>query len=256
MKEKALFINSGVFSIVSEPKIIQEKMAAIIFCPGTITGTHTSYGEGPIVEMARILAKKGYVTIRFDYRGKGDSRGENKDFTTQSALQDTLVVKEHLRKAYGIDRFGIYGKGGGGYIALRVALEQADIKRAFLFEPILDLQYVKQVYPDYFCHPNNFLMMIKAYPVYAKYYNDIINKNLESLREIPIINSGFDYKIMIGSKNQMTPSTHVNECVEILKQKGITGDVQWLDNMAHDAAYEIDILNLIMQSATDYLGML
>ncbi len=74
------------------------------------------------VKLARNLAARGFVTIRFDFSGIGDSpaRQDNLPFR-KSSVSETQEAMNYLAATRGIDRFVVMGICSGAGIALRVA---------------------------------------------------------------------------------------------------------------------------------------
>ena len=82
-EETALFACAGntLLGIVSRPQTpAATGVIVIVGGPQYRVGSHRQF-----VLLARALAAGGYAVLRFDYRGMGDSEGEQRDFETVSA---------------------------------------------------------------------------------------------------------------------------------------------------------------------------
>lgn len=117
-------------------------LPAVLFCSPEphLGGTMLS----PVVEtLTREVTPRGFVSVRFNYRGVGESRGENA--LGQGQVSDALAAVEMLREWPGVDerRIGIVGYSYGASIALRAAAQQPQGVRAVVaVSPILDIPLI------------------------------------------------------------------------------------------------------------------
>lgn len=81
------------------------------------------------------LAKDDFHTLRFDFRGCGESEGKSEDFTLKTAVEDMASVLSWAR-SFGYERFFYIGEGLGATIAL-LSLN-ASVRGAVLLWPVLD----------------------------------------------------------------------------------------------------------------------
>src|SRR5262245_27192560 len=69
---------------------------AVLVCGGfggTKSGRFSNF-----VRVAQALAEAGFVVLRFDYRGHGDSEGSFSEVTIDGEVEDALSCIEWLRK--------------------------------------------------------------------------------------------------------------------------------------------------------------
>ena len=94
------------------------------------------------VEMARILAEDGVFSLRFDFRGRGESDGKTPDASIQSMVSDACVASECLRAETGVKSVVLLGICSGGKVALSAAGQIADAAGLVLWscEPLGDLR--------------------------------------------------------------------------------------------------------------------
>lgn len=117
-------------------------LPGVVFCSPEphLGGTMLS----PVVEaLTREVTPRGFVSFRFNYRGVGESQGENA--LGQGQVSDALAAVDMLREWSGVDgsRIGIVGYSYGASIALRAAAQQADGVRAVVaVSPILDIPLI------------------------------------------------------------------------------------------------------------------
>jgi pimeloyl-ACP methyl ester carboxylesterase len=93
------------------------------------------------VKLARALAQHGIATLRFDYRGSGDSAGEFEDMTIRSEVADALEAIKFLasHKRINSRRLALIGLSMGGAVASYVvAREKHRVKSLVLFAPVAE----------------------------------------------------------------------------------------------------------------------
>lgn len=98
------------------------------------------------VTLARRLAQEGIATLRFDYRGCGDSEGDAALTSIESERTDARAALAWLRQRPEVNaqRLAILGVSLGGMIAVETMAEDEDLKTGCLWaavsRPALQLQ--------------------------------------------------------------------------------------------------------------------
>jgi len=78
-------------------------------------------------EWCEFLSKKGFVALRFDFSGCGESQGDFKDFTVTKCLDDTRAAVEFLKKKKLSMGIGMAGTSlGGNVLMIYAALNKID----------------------------------------------------------------------------------------------------------------------------------
>jgi len=101
---------------------------AAIFCHG-FTGNRVE-SHRLFVHAARELCNRGFVTLRFDFRGSGESEGLFESMTISEEMSDLVTALRwlHDRKEILKDRIGIVGLSLGGVVAILTAADDERIK--------------------------------------------------------------------------------------------------------------------------------
>ncbi|MGB6354700.1 MAG: alpha/beta fold hydrolase, partial [Steroidobacteraceae bacterium] len=124
--ERAVSIDSRVpvFGILAEPRFGEARRRAVI-----LVNAGSTYHIGPNrvhVSLARHWAKCGYLVLRIDLSGLGDSsrRPEalDNDVYPPDALDDIRAAIEFVRTRYGMDDITLCGFCSGAYHSLRAAV--------------------------------------------------------------------------------------------------------------------------------------
>ncbi len=100
-----------------------------------------SYRIGPhriFVDMARAFAPIGLPSLRFDFRGRGESEGESADITLLDMMDDTHKAVEETMQILGVEGVVLVGLCSGAEVAAGVAATNPSVKAAVLLSaPLL-----------------------------------------------------------------------------------------------------------------------
>jgi uncharacterized protein len=112
---------------------------AVVFLHG-FTADKTE-AQRNFVYTARALAATGIASLRFDFRGSGDSAGDFSDMTVAREVADARAALSFAREQAGVDRhrLGVLGMSFGGLIAVLTLAEEPAVRTAILWNPVSDL---------------------------------------------------------------------------------------------------------------------
>lgn len=113
--------------------------APLVICCHGLTGTRTGTGYR-LVALSRRLEAEGIATLRFDFRGCGESDGRFEEVTSDSLLEDLLAVVAHAPRIDGIDasRLALVASSFGAYTASRAAGQIPALKCLVFLAPVAD----------------------------------------------------------------------------------------------------------------------
>ncbi|MDR3623510.1 MAG: alpha/beta fold hydrolase [Chlamydiales bacterium] len=96
---------------------------------GPIDRDETVFGHKPFLVLADHLTKQGFVVLRVDKRGIGESTGNYGVATSEDFASDALAGVEYLktRKEVDAEQIGLIGHSEGGLIAPIVAVKSSDV---------------------------------------------------------------------------------------------------------------------------------
>jgi pimeloyl-ACP methyl ester carboxylesterase len=116
---------------VSKPPNASKTLPAIILVGGSdLTDRDENlYGIPIFGQLAGTLADAGFLVVRYDKRGVGQSGGRAEAATIEDFAEDLLAVVKAVRGLPGVDRkrIAVVGHGDGGTVALLGASRQSDI---------------------------------------------------------------------------------------------------------------------------------
>ena len=74
-------------------------------------------------QIANALADAGYLTVRYDRRGSGQSGGRSESATVETHAGDARALVSHLDRREDVDkdRITVLGHGDGGWVAMIAA---------------------------------------------------------------------------------------------------------------------------------------
>jgi uncharacterized protein len=100
-------------------------------------GEEKLWAHRVFVSFSRRLAAEGHAVLRFDHRGNGDSDGEFRTTSIQSALEDIDTAIEVLKARAGVASVTIAGLRLGGTLAATASERRTDVNRLVLWAPIV-----------------------------------------------------------------------------------------------------------------------
>ncbi|MEM7819264.1 MAG: alpha/beta fold hydrolase [Candidatus Aenigmatarchaeota archaeon] len=136
MKEiNVIFKNKGqkIIGVLHIPK--KQNPPAIVMCHG-FTGNKGDI-HNKLYKAAKKFCENGFVVLRFDFRGSGESEGEFVNVTISSEVSDLKIAIGFMQKQ-GYKRIGVVGSSLGGTISLIGFNER--IKAMVLWNPVTNLR--------------------------------------------------------------------------------------------------------------------
>jgi uncharacterized protein len=110
-------------------------------------GGVTRHEGGFFARLASALAEAGVASLRFDFRGHGESEGRQEDLTISGVVNDIRSAVEHLRAEVTSTQVNVIGTSFGGGIAAYYAYRYpGQVERLILFNPLLN--YKKRFIDD------------------------------------------------------------------------------------------------------------
>jgi alpha-beta hydrolase superfamily lysophospholipase len=139
LTERPVLFGSDVvlFGIVTEPLQGEIRRRAVILLNA---GADYHIGaSGLYVALARRWARRGYVVLRMDLGGLGDSGTKsgrpNDEVFPPTALDDIRAAIEFVRGHYGAGDISLAGLCSGAYHALRAAVSMLPVSRVLMINP-------------------------------------------------------------------------------------------------------------------------
>jgi len=141
MIKPVTFMNEGqqLIGILHVPEDLKpEARAPAIAMFHGFTGNRTE-AHRLFVHVARSLCNSGFVVLRFDFRGSGDSDGEFDDMTIPGEVSDAEAALTFLAEQRWVDKekIGVLGLSMGGRVAAILTSRDKRVKFAVLYSAAL-----------------------------------------------------------------------------------------------------------------------
>jgi|GEM_PF-184482 len=151
LRESVTVLNEGqkIFGMLHKP-VSQTPFPIVMLLHGLGGHKVGRYRVG--VDTSARLAAIGIGTIRFDFRGCGDSEGEYSKMTVESQVSDALAILRYIQEHPEVDqqRIGILGRSLGSALSIMAAAQLGTVKTMCLWAPLFDGE---QWLPIYQKHP-------------------------------------------------------------------------------------------------------
>lgn len=137
MEKKISFINNNLRlnGVLNIPTNSPEKIG-VIFLHGW--GTYRIGPHRIFVNAAREFEKLGIPSLRFDFRGRGESEGETSNIRLVDMIDDTTVAINTMIKESGVKEIILLGLCSGGEVAVGSALSNPAVEGLILWStPLL-----------------------------------------------------------------------------------------------------------------------
>jgi len=139
MRRPVVFENEKqqLFGVLHYPPEAR-KLPAVLLCHG-FTGTKVE-SHRIFVKLAQLLEEFQLVTLRFDFRGSGDSEGDFSQMTLEGEISDARAALDYLQTLPEVDpnRLGILGLSMGGAVAATLSGRVQRISACALWSAVAD----------------------------------------------------------------------------------------------------------------------
>ena len=130
VKYSNLVANVTLAGTLTLPRSEKPSPAVLLIAgSGPIDRDETVFGHKPFLVLADHLTKQGFVVLRVDKRGVGQSTGNYSVATTDDFAADALAGVKYLKTRKEVDakQIGLIGHSEGGLIAPMVAVKSNDV---------------------------------------------------------------------------------------------------------------------------------
>lgn len=138
MEERTEFRSTDEIKLIGIWNIpFKANSRAVILCHGITVGKEE---DGMFTETAKLLAENEIASVRFDFRGHGESGGRPEEMTVEGEIEDLSRVYKEVEKR-GFNKIGIVGSSFGGAITVLTAKRLGkDVKAVCLWNPVLNFR--------------------------------------------------------------------------------------------------------------------
>lgn len=236
MRYPISFVNQGqkLLGVVHRPdsyKSGDPLLPAVVILHG-FTGTKVE-PHRLFVKLAEALAAAGFLALRFDFRGSGDSEGDFEDMTFLGEVSDAGRAIDYLLAAEPVDpdRIGVLGLSLGGAVAAVLTGRDPRIKTTVLWAAAADLQTMGQRMLS------ESPMWIEEKQVWDRGGN-LVGRHLaeEIIGIFPaeeIKNARGPVLVIHGDGDEIVPISHAHQYISSLNAAGITNKLEVIAGADH-----------------------
>lgn len=235
-EKPVVFYRDGkqIVGMLHLPQTVQEKKPAIMLLHG-FTGNKPE-SHLLFTKMARKLTDAGFVCLRFDFLGSGDSQGEFEDMTILTELEDAKIALDFLLQQAEVDssRIGVLGLSLGGCVAALLAGESASIKSLILLsavaKPEENLIKLTDRLPKKYHEKNDWYLDNNGFAIGSKFFDVLPEvKPLDAIQSF----TGAAF-IIHGTNDQAVPISAARDYFDILKKRdNCTTDLFFVEKADH-----------------------
>jgi dipeptidyl aminopeptidase/acylaminoacyl peptidase len=98
------------------------RRGTVILCHGMDSNRNSE----KLVDLGRVLAKRGIITLRFDFAYAGESSEKFADITYSGEVEDLRAACSYMRHRFA-GKIGVLGSSMGGTVALLFAADEPDV---------------------------------------------------------------------------------------------------------------------------------
>ncbi|MCU7946736.1 MAG: alpha/beta hydrolase [Candidatus Thiodiazotropha sp. (ex Cardiolucina cf. quadrata)] len=138
MTEKAKYIHidgKKIYTIQHIPDRAPIKGAFVFIHP---FAEEKLWSHRVYVSFAREMVQHGYLVVRFDFRGHGDSETEFVCSSLEDHISDIDCVITTIKSDFEISQIGLFGLRFGATLSAIYASSSTDISRLILWDPVIN----------------------------------------------------------------------------------------------------------------------
>ena len=124
VRERAILFGktAKMVGILCEPDAPDPSLPAVLFLNSGIL--HRVGGESPVRETGPAMAEEGFISLRFDFSGVGDSEARKDPLRfEQSSVIEAREALDHLQSVTGVNRFVVAGLCSGADVGFWTSQE-------------------------------------------------------------------------------------------------------------------------------------
>lgn len=188
------------------------------------------------VRIARALCDNGFMVLRFDFSGHGDSGGEMEDVSISREIDDLECAIKYIENQSYVDKekIGIIGHSLGGDVAILESVNNKSIKALVLLAPVTDYRNLHKDFLDAVAEAQKSgIGELASHKIKRQYFDEL--KNLATLNEIQrvhvpllLIHGTMDERVDISGSKKLIGKA--NEPKKLIVMDGADHDFFGYDN--------------------------
>ena len=239
MQQQVMFKSdkTDIYGMLHLPRNIgmTRQVPGVVLCHGFM-GTKVE-AHRLFIRLSRKLEDYRIASLRFDFRGCGDSGGDYHQFTVFDEVADTYKAIDCLSGQLGVDRerIGILGFSLGGVVATYAAARTNKIKALSLWAPAVGLQKHAEKMT---AQLGNGVSLRSIRNRYIDYHGTLIGRRF--LQQLPQIDplaeiERFHSPVLLihGTEDETVPAEASTEYYNVLKKKNVSVEKHLVSGADH-----------------------
>lgn len=159
--------NKRGLGIISLPEGIESAPIVVLLNAGLL---HRSEPYGLNTRIARELAKIGYICVRVDLSGKGDTPARENLTNRESVWKDWQALRDVLNQQFGKRALVIFGLCSGADNGIKIAAQDSQVVSLILLDPVAvrDKDFAKRQFLQRIRNPSKWLNLPRTGLRYLK----------------------------------------------------------------------------------------
>lgn len=201
-------------------------------------GLLSSKDSEKYITLGEQISREGMGMLRFDFRGIGESEGEEEDNTVSKKITDLNAAIDFIRSYSGSgNRIGLLGSSLGGFLSLMKASTGKEIKAVVIWATPLHMNDLgsKKQEEDYPLPPEAFF------------------EDLPKHRLLPLLSNVSNGLVIHGEKDELVP---VEQALGIFNSLGLPKEIHVIGGADHrltDPAHRRRAIELSVEWFKKYL---
>jgi dipeptidyl aminopeptidase/acylaminoacyl peptidase len=209
--EKVFFQSEGhkISGILHLPE--KENPPCVIASHGLLS----SKDSEKYIALGRRISRAGMAMLRFDFRGIGESEGGEEDNTISKKIDDLRSAIDFARSCRGLeDRIGLVGSSLGGFLSLKKASTDQEIKAVVIWATPLHVGDLKSKERD------------EDTPLPPEAFFEDLQKH----RLLPLLPKVSNCLVIHGEKDELVP---VDQAMEIFLNLNVPKELHIIGGADH-----------------------
>ncbi len=232
-----VFMNEGmrIMGALHRPETDARPPAVAFYhgCTGSRTEAHWLF-----VKIARDLAARGMMSLRFDFRHSGESEGDFRDMTLSGEISDSIRAFGYLAEDCGADpaRIGLLGLSMGGAVATIAAGRLGKrVKSCALLnpsaKPFEELSFLAR---DRAVDVSRFPVDYNSFLFGKAFFDEL--PQIQPLVEVTA--AGCPFLVINGTADRTVSPERSHEYMHVLRANGIPAELFSIEGADHTFASE------------------
>ena len=211
--------SSRLFAVCHLPVQQSSPSPVVVMCHG-LGGNKVGKGRFSVL-LSEQLAQHGIASVRFDFRGNGDSEGEFSSITSGRCLADLQSVIRWVEEqpAFDLSRCALFGRSFGGLIAILGAAQWKACRTIAVLSPPFNVELFSSVLaqgalPHLQCNGKDGVLLFEGEPLTSDFIEQLqaidMKSVLQTVSHMPFLHISCGRDMIVDGSH----TEHYRKCRE------------------------------------------